>query len=132
MIATSFWEASVEGRNAGNHGKNGWEIRFAENTVLHAYHFYLFFVMWPLLLTLPLVIYGWDSRFFGILVSAYFSGIIIEDLTWFIVNPVVRFSEWNPDFVDYYPWVKIGNNYFPLMYITHLSIAIASWHLLWA
>ncbi|WP_406657423.1 hypothetical protein V7O62_02400 [Methanolobus sp. ZRKC2] len=132
MIATAFWEAYVEGRNAGNRGKFGWKIRFSKNITLTAYHFYLFFVMWPMLLTLPLIVNGWDTRLFGILLSAYFSGLVIEDFTWFIVNPVVKFSEWNPKFVNYYPWVKIGKGYLPLMYITHLAAALISWRLFWA
>jgi hypothetical protein len=132
MIATAFWEAYVEGRNAGNRGKIGWTIRFGEHVSLTAYHFYLFFVMWPLLLTLPLVINGWDTRLFGILVSAYFTGIVIEDFTWFLVNPVVSFSEWNPEFVNYYPWVKIGKFDLPVMYITYPIIALLAWWFLWS
>ncbi len=132
MIATAFWEAYVEGRSAGNHGKFGWEIRFTRDISLTAYHFYLFFVMWPLLVTLPLVVNGWDTRLFGILVSAYFTGLIIEDFTWFIVNPMVKFSEWNPKFVDYYPWVRIGKRDLPVLYITHLAVAVIAWWLFWA
>ncbi|MBN2109943.1 MAG: hypothetical protein JW705_02495 [Methanosarcinaceae archaeon] len=83
-------------------------------------------MIWPVLLTLPLVVHGWDTRLFGTLASAYFSGLVIEDFTWFIVNPVVRFSEWNPGFVDYYPWIRIGKGYLPLMYITNLIAAALS------
>ena len=31
MIAHSFWESSVEGRNAWDKNKYGWKIRFAKN-----------------------------------------------------------------------------------------------------
>jgi len=58
MIAMSFWEAYVEGRNPWNKRKLGWEIKLGKYFVLPSYHFFVFLVMWPLLLSLPLVIYG--------------------------------------------------------------------------
>src|SRR3989344_2118110 len=108
MIATSFWEAYVEGKHAWDEGKLGWKIRTKNHVWLTAYHFWLFMVMWPLLITLPLVIFGFDSMVFGILLSAYFSGLIIEDFTWFIVNPVFNFKHFNSKYVKWYPWFKIG------------------------
>lgn len=131
MIAMSFWESRVEGRNAWDKGKLGWKIRFRKNLSITAYHFYVFGVMWPLLLTLPLVIYGWNLKLFGILVSAYFSGMVLEDFMWFVVNPVVKLKEFNPEFVNYYPWIKIGKFQIPLLYITGVAIAILSWLFIW-
>lgn len=119
MIATSFWESYVEGRNAFDKGKVGFKIRIGK-FVITGYHFFLFFITFPLLLSLPLVICGFSWRLFGILLSAYISGTIIEDFFWFVVNPMVKFSEWNPEFVDYYPWIKIGKLRFPLFYILGL------------
>ncbi len=132
MIAAGFWEAYVEGRNAWGKGKLGWKIDFGGGNTLTAYHFYLFFVMFPLLLTLPLIIYGWDSRLFGILLSAYATGAIVEDFTWYLVNPVVRFKEWFTDFSDYYPWIKIGGKkIIPVGYVIGIAIALLSWYFLW-
>ena len=131
MIAMSFWESRVEGRNAWDKGKLGWKIRFRKDLSITAYHFYVFWVMWPLLLTLPLVIYGWNLKLFGILVSAYFSGMVLEDFMWFVVNPVVKFKEFNPEFVNYYPWIKIGKFQIPLLYIAGIAIAILSWLFIW-
>lgn len=132
MIATSFWEAYVEGRNAWNKGKLGGKIKLGKNFVLSAYHISLFGVMWPLLLTLPFIIYGWDSRLFGIIISAYFSGSIIEDFGWYLVNPVVKLKEFWTSFSDYYPWLKIkGKKIIPLSYILGIAIAILSWYFLW-
>lgn len=131
MIATSFWESYVEGRNAGDKGKAGWRLRFKQHTIT-AYHFYLFLVMWPLLLTLPFIIYGWNARLFGILFSAYASGLIIEDFVWYVVNPVVLFKEFYTDFSDYMPWIKIkGKKVIPTLYIFAILIAILSWYFLW-
>jgi hypothetical protein len=131
MVAMAFWEAYVEGRNAWNKGKLGWKIKIGK-FVFSAYHFYVTFVMWPLLLTLPLVIYGWNLRLFGIIVSAYFSGMVIEDFMWYVVNPVVKFRELFSSFSDYYPWLKIdGKKIIPWGYISGILIAVLSWWFLW-
>ena len=132
MIAMSFWEAYVEGRNPWDKRKLSWKIKLGENFVLPAYHFYVFGVMWPLLLTLPFIIYGWDTKLFGIIVSAYFSGMVIEDYGWFVVNPAVKLREFWTDFSDYYPWLKIkGNKIIPSGYILGIVVAVLSWYFLW-
>ena len=131
MVAMSFWESYVEKRNAWDKQKGGWKIRIGK-FVLPAYHFYLFWVMWPLLLTLPLIIYGWDARLFGVLVSAYLTGMILEDFMWYVVNPRVQLSEFYTHFSDYYPWVTIGKKKIvPWGYVFGLTIAILSWYFLW-
>lgn len=131
MIATSFWEAYVEGRNAWDKGKYGWKINFAKNFKLTGYHFFLFGVTFPLLLLLPLVVSGWDTKLFGVLFSAYTAGLVIEDLFWYIVNPVVKFKEHNPNFANYYPWLKLGRINIPLLYLLALGLSLASWYFLW-
>jgi hypothetical protein len=131
FIAMSFWEAYVEGRKAWDKGKLGWKIRFGRCFTLHAYHFYIFWVMMPLLLTLPLIIYGWNLKLFGILLSAYFSGMVIEDFGWYVVNPVVKFREFWSDFSDYYPWIRFGSRkIIPVGYILGILIAVLSWYFL--
>lgn len=130
MIAMSFWEAYSEGQNTWDKGKLGWRIKIG-NYSLTAYHFYIFGVMWPLLLILPLIIHGWDRKLFGILISAYFSGMVIEDIGWYIVNPVVKFSQLNPEFANYYPWVKIWKWKLPALHIVGLSVSVLSWYFVW-
>lgn len=130
MIALSFVEAYVEGRNPWDRRKLGWILRFGKRS-LPAYHFCLFFVMLPLLIALPLVVYGWNLRLFGILLSAYLSGIAIEDFMWFVVNPVVELSEWNPQFADFYPWLQVGRYNIPISHITGFALAAVSWWFLW-
>ena len=132
MIAMSFWEAYVEGRNAWDKNKLGWKIRIGKRFTLSGYHFFIFWVMWPLLLTLPFVIYGWDARLFGLIVSAYFSGMVIEDFCWFVVNPAVKLKEFWTSFSDYYPWLRIGKRKIvPWGYILGIAIAVLSWYFLW-
>lgn len=130
MAANSFWEAYVEGKDAWNKGKVGWELRVGKYTVT-AYHFWLWWVMWPLLLLLPIVAYGWNTHLFGVLLSAYASGMVLEDFLWFVVNPVVPLKNWNPHWAYYYPWLIIGRFRLPLMYVIALAVALLSWLLLW-
>lgn len=131
FIAISFWESSVEGRKAWDKGKYGWKIKLGKYVLLTRYHFFLFLVTIPLFLLLPLFIYGWDSRLFGVLVSAYFIGIVFEDFFWFVVNPVVKFKEFNPKFVKYYPWLSFSNINIPLYYILDILLAILFWVIFW-
>lgn len=132
MIAMGFWEAYVEGRNPWHLRKLGWKLKLTGKFVLPAYHFFLFMVMWPLLLSLPLVIYGWDTRLFGILVSAYVSGTVIEDFAWFVVNPVVKLREFWTEFSDYYPWIIVrGRKIVPASYVFGFAVSVLSWYLFW-
>src|SRR3989338_845985 len=132
MIALSFVEAYVEGRNPWDKRKVGWKLKLPLGIIFSGYHFFLFIIMIPLFLTLPLVIYGWDKRLFGIILSAYFSGIVIEDFVYFIVNPVVKFKEFFTDFTDFYPWIKIkGKKIIPWGYIFGITFAILYWYFLW-
>ena len=132
MIATSFWESLVERRNAWDKGKAGWQIKIGSDFRFTAYHFWLFFVMWPLILLLPLVVKGWDIKLFGVLVSAYFSGLVIEDFFWYVVNPDVKFKEFFTSFSDYYFWIKIkGKKIIPVGYALGFIIAAVSWYFLW-
>ncbi|MBI1936049.1 hypothetical protein HYS31_06430 [Candidatus Woesearchaeota archaeon] len=132
MISMSFWESYVEGRNPWDKRKLGWKIHLGKKFVLPAYHFYVFLVMWPLLLTLPFVIHGWNARIFGIIASAYFSGMVIEDFMWYVVNPAVKLKEFYTQFSDYYPWLRIYNKkIIPWAYVFAICISILSWHFLW-
>lgn len=130
MIANSFWEVSVEGREAGNRGKDGWKFHLLGWWITQ-YHFFLFWIMWPLLLSLPLVVYGWNLRLFGILVSAYVTGLVIEDFVWFLVNPRVGLRYFNRRFVNYYPWFRIGRIDIPVFYVVWFLVSFASWYFIW-
>ena len=131
MIAHSFWEASVEGRNAWDRNKYGWKIRFAKNLSLTRYHFWLFVVYLPLILiVLPLIVAGFSWKLFGILLTAYWSGMVIEDFGWFLANTEIQFRDsWNPRFANYYPWIVIGKFRIPTLYIVGIIFAIITWFL---
>ena len=132
MIAHSFWESSVEGKNAWGKNKYGWTLKLAKNLSLTRYHFWLFVVYMPLIfILLPLVVAGFSIKLFGILLSAYFSGMVIEDFFWFVVNTEIKFKDsWNPKFASYYPWIGFGNYKVPLFYFLGFCISIIIWFLL--
>ncbi len=132
MFAMSFWESYVEGRKAWTKGKLGWKWKITRRLCFDGYHFYLDIIMLPLLIMLPLVVFGWDQRIFGVLLSAYFSGTIVEDFGWYIVNPKVKLREFWSSFSDYYPWIKIGKKkILPWGYVIAIVISILSWYFLW-
>lgn len=132
MIAMSFWEAYVEGRNAWDKGKAGWKLRIGKGFVISAYQFYIAVIMLPLLISLPLVVNGWNTKLFGILASAYLSGLVIEDFFWYVVNPKVKLREFWSSFSDYYPWIRIrGKKVIPWGYLLGILLAVLSWWFLW-
>ena len=122
MASLSFVEAYVEGRNPWDRRKLGWKLRLGR-FCLPAYHFHLFFLTLPLLLALPLAVAGWSLPLFGLLLSAYLSGIVIEDVLWYVVNPVVSWKEFGPEFVDYHPWVRVGPWSIPVGHVFLLCTA---------
>lgn len=131
-LAISFWESSVEGRNAWDKGKHGWKIKFRGKTILTRYHFFLFYIMVPVFLSLPLVISGWDSHVFGVLLFSFFLGSMLEDFMWYVINPKVKFKEFKTEFSDYYPWFKIaGKKIVPLYYLFSTIAAIATYIIFW-
>lgn len=131
MVANAFWEAYVEGRNPWDQRKLGWKLKLGNNYTLPAYHFWLFVVMWPAMLMLPMVITGWNWRLAGILTSAYLSGAVLEDFLWYVVNPEVKLSEFGPKFVTYHPWAKIGKLDLPISYVVLLGVSILVWYVGW-
>ena len=130
FIAISFWESSVEGRNAWDKKKIGWKLRVGKYVVLTRYHFWVW-VMMALLLFFPLFIFGWNTRLFGVLLSAFASGWVIEDFFWYVVNPVVKVRELNTNFASYYPRISFGKVKIPVGYFIGIAVAILSWVIFW-
>ena len=132
FVAMAFWESSVEGKHPWDRRKVGWKIRFGKRYSLPQYQFFVLFVFLPLLLTLPFIIYGFDFKIFGILLSATLTGLVIEDFLWFVVNPEIKFKDsFNPKFVYYYPWINFFRLQIPLGYIFGIVASILSWYFIW-
>jgi len=130
MIAIGCWESSVEGKNAWGKGKLGWKLKYKKRVLFTYYHFWLFIVMIPAFLAIPLVL-NYSVELLGVLLSAYFSGLVVEDFTWFVVNPVFPLRKFNSKNAKWHIWLKIGKFEFPYSYIIGIILAILSWFLLW-
>ena len=129
FISIGFWEAYMERRSGWASKSSGWRIKLGKRT-LTAYHFWSWLIMIPMFLMLPLVIFGFNSKIFGILAAGYFFGVVVEDITWFLVNPEVKLSEFNPKFAKWHRWWNILGFKIPDFYIYYPLIAIIIWLLL--
>lgn len=124
MIATAFWESYIEGPNGWAKNQVGWKIQFG-NFTYTAYHIWLYYIMIPLLLALPLIVTGWDHHLFWILVFSYMIGATVEDFMWFVVNPAYPLKKFNPKDTTWHPWFQIGRFYLPIPYLIRLVLAAA-------
>lgn len=128
FVAIGFWESSVEGRNSWDKKKHGWKVKLGKQVILTRYHFFVFWVMTPVFLGIPLIMFGWDPHVFGILLVSFFLGMVVEDFTWYLTNPVVKTKEFWTSFSNYYPWIKIkGKKIIPWGYLAGILAAILSW-----
>jgi hypothetical protein len=126
----SFWEAYIEGKHPWAGNQVGWKKQISKRISITAYHFWID-VMFFFFLTLPLVIYGWDLKLLGIIISASFIGFIIEDFCWFIINPYYSLKKFNKKDVYWYPWFKFGKIQIPVGYVIGIIISVLSWYFLW-
>lgn len=123
FVAIAFWEAYVERGQGWARSAGGWRINLWVRE-LTAYHFWAWLVMIPMFLMLPLVIFGWNTSIFWLLVSACIMGTVLEDFLWFVVNPDFPFKDFNPKKVTWYKWLKLGKLAIPDFYIPYIVIAI--------
>lgn len=129
FISIAFWEAYVEGRYGWAVRSYGRKVKFGKR-VLTAYHFWAWIIMIPMFLILPLIIYGFNLKIFGILLASYFLGAVVEDFAWFIVNPEVKIKEFNPRFAKWHNWWNIFGFKIPDFYIIYPIIALIIWLLI--
>ena len=114
MIATALWESRIEGRNIGASNQTGWKIDIF-GTKFTEYHFWLWIVAYPLLLSIPLIIdFSW--KLLTVLVCSYIVGLVIEDFMWFVFNSQFSLKHFNSNNVKWYQWLKIGKFEIPFFY----------------
>lgn len=126
FIAIAFWEANMEGEFGWASRQCGWSVDF-KIWKLTAYHFWLWIIMVPLFFALPFVIFGSHNKMAAVVFAGYFFGAIVEDFTWFFVNPQFPFTKFNSKYVTWYPWLKFGNFEIPAFYILYLVIGSIIW-----
>ena len=130
FVSWSFWEAYIEGKNAWGKKQVGWKKKILGCYDLTAYHFWLNLMLF-FFMTLPLIINGWNTRLFGVLISASALGFIIQDILWYVINPFYSLKKFNPKDANWYPWIKIGKFQIPRTYLMGFIIGILSWYFLW-
>jgi len=123
FIAIAFYEAYMEGPYGWAEKQYGWTVNFGFRK-LTAYHFWSWLVMLPLFLFLPLVIFGFDKIIFWFLIGSYFIGTVVNDFTWFIINPHFPLKNFNSKKVWWFKWIKLGKFEIPDFYIPYLVIGI--------
>ena len=122
MIATGVWESSSEGVRSWAKGKTGWKIG-RQPWVLTQYHFFLFWVTFPLLLSIPLVL-DYSAELLRTIAFAYITGVIIQDFSWFIFNKRWGLRRFNPKYVDWHAWIRVGPVDIPALYIIGAVVAL--------
>lgn len=130
FVSMSFWEAYVEGKYPWAGRQVGWKIKMTKHISLTAYHFWVY-IMFIFFLGLPFLIEGWDTKLFGIILSATCLGLIVEDFLWFIINPFYSLKKFNPKDVYWYPWLNLKIISIPVPYIASISVSVLSWYFLW-
>lgn len=130
FVSTSFWEAYIEGKHPWASRQIGWSRKISNHITLTAYHFWLL-ITFIFLLTLPVVVTGWNAKLFGIILSAACIGIIVEDFLWFVINPYYSLKKFNSNDAPWYPWVNLGAIELPALYLVSFAISILSWYFLW-
>lgn len=132
MICYACAEAYMEGAEGWKWNPSWWRIHLYKNYYYNAYHFFVYYGVFPLLIILlPLLLVGFTLHFFLVLCISFIVGLRVEDFTWFVVNPLHPLSKWNPKDTRWYPWVKLGTFSLPLSYVISFFVTIILLLLLW-
>ncbi len=130
FVGMAFWEAYIEGKYPWAGAQVGWNVKLTDRVTVTAYHFWIY-VMLAFFLSLPLVVNGWSIELFGVILSAFAIGFIIEDFVWFLVNPFYSLRKFNEKDVYWYPWIGFGKFKIPLFYVVGVIVSISSWYFFW-
>jgi len=131
FVSIAFWEAYIEGKNGWASRSVGWKMKknifFTKG--ITAYHFWAWIIMIPMFLALPLVIYGWNLKLFGVLATGYFWGAVLEDFLWFVVNPTFQLKNFNSKNVNWHlKWIKLNYKIeIPASYFVYFIIGLVIW-----
>lgn len=119
ITSFSFWAVAIEGAKGGELDKlfyNGMSANFL-----------IFCLTLPLFLALPIIAKWFDSKLIGTLLTGVFVGGILEDFTWFVINPAFGIQKFNSTYATWLRWVNLGFFELPDLYIISLFLALLSW-----
>ena len=72
-----------------------------------------------------ILIFNFDFHLFWLIVANYFFGLVIEDFSWFIVNPKWGgLKNFNSEKVYWHRWHKFGRFEIPDFYIYFLALGV--------
>lgn len=125
----AFLERTVEGEHGGAEATYGWRKRVMGYR-LKEYHFWLWYVVVPIFVLSPLFAYGFDTSLFGTVADAYLLGGVLEDFTYFVVNPHYGLKRWNREGAPWMSWVRLGKVEVPAFYLRNAAAAAVVWVLL--
>ena len=80
--------------------------------------------MIPLFLMLPFVIFGFAWHYFWLVIASALIGTVLEDFTWFVVNPEFPLRDFNSEKVKWHKWWKLGKFEIPDFYIPFLAAGL--------
>lgn len=128
FVGLAFLEATIEGERGGGAGTFGGQ-RSIFGYKIRMYHFWLWYVVVPLLVFSPLLVVGLDLSLFGTLAVAYLLGGVLEDFLYFVVNPYFGVRKWNSKDATWMPWFKLGTFEIPQFYVRNFLASIVVWFL---
>jgi len=123
FLSIGFWEAYLEGKGGWAANQCGWRIKFWPRS-LDAYHFWCWVIMIPMFLILPFIIFGFVWHYFWLVIASALIGTVLEDFTWFVVNPEFPLRDFNSEKVKWHKWWKFGKFEIPDFYIPFLIAGI--------
>ncbi|MEM5800660.1 MAG: hypothetical protein QXD54_03710 [Candidatus Aenigmatarchaeota archaeon] len=121
----SFAEIAVEGPYGGATKSYGWKIQIYDSVYLREYHFFLFYLTIPTLLSISIILVGFDLRLISILILGYSIGSILEDFCWFAFNPYYGIHKFSPEFYTWTIWINVLGLKIPILYFIYSLIILA-------
>jgi hypothetical protein len=116
MVFYACAEAYMEQDTGWRQNDRWFRINFGRYNYT-AYHIFAYWLALPLIIIgLPTLLLGYGSKLVLFLFASYLIGTIVEDFTWFLVNPHYSWRKWHPDYTQWYPWIRIRRFYLPMSY----------------
>lgn len=124
MALFALAEAYQEGKHGWKYNHRWFSVPLPGGYWFHAYHVFIFLGIFPLLLfVVPLLLVGWDTHLFLVILFSFMVGLVLEDFLWFVVNPQFSLKKWKPKYVRWYPWLTLGTTSIPTMYMVAIGMA---------
>ena len=120
IVSFSLWAVAIEGPTGGglDHYIYGG---------LSA-NFLIFYVTMPLFLLLPvLASRAFDSKLIGTVISGAMVGGVLQDFSWFLINPNFGVQKFTSVHATWLSWVNLGFFELPTFYVICIVVAVLSW-----